>query len=233
MHKLALISDIHGNLPALQAVLEDIDKDEPNEWLCLGDIVGYGPFPSECLNLIRERNIPTVMGNHDAGVCGELNLKHFRGPNQRLIEMTRGMLDPGQLKWLKSLPMQKRNDQWLAVHASPITPEKWVYVDSAIKARKILSEIDQELCFVGHTHIPGMVCAQIGVNGFHKEHKYLINPGSVGQSRDSDFRASYCIIDMNNWTIDFKRVSYNTEKVLTGLNKLGFTRTESHRLLRY
>ncbi|MBO6573718.1 MAG: metallophosphoesterase family protein [Balneola sp.] len=233
MAKLAVISDVHGNLPALEAVLEDLDKLTLDQCICLGDIVGYGPFSSECIDLFIERRIPTVLGNHDAGVCGRLSLNHFRDPNRKLIGIIKRSLGFSQMEWLRNLPLIIKDENWLAVHAEPIRPERWMYVDSAIKARKILTEIDQQLCFVGHTHIPGMVSGQIGVLGFKSEYKYLINPGSVGQSRDDDFRASYCLLDTDNWEISFKRVSYNTEKVLTGLNKLGFSRSDSHRLLRY
>ncbi len=235
MSKLALISDVHGNLPALEAVLTKLDEYSPDNFLCLGDTVGYGPFPSKCIDLIRERNIPTVMGNHDAGVVGELTIKHFKDPNKKLITLTQGMLNSDQLNWLKNLPYTIVNSEqdWLAVHANPKAPEKWEYVDSAIKARTMLGNIDQKLCFVGHTHIPGVVSDQIGVMDFNKEHKYLINPGSVGQSRDGDFRASCCIIDLDKWEIEILRVEYPIEKVLTGLYKLGFSRAEAHRLLRY
>lgn len=235
MSKLALISDVHGNLPALEAVLSKLDEHSPDHWLCLGDVVGYGPFPSECVDLVRERSIPSVMGNHDAGVAGELSTKHFKDPNRKLITLTQEKLNSDQLNWLKNLPYIIVNNEqnWLAVHANPKAPEKWEYVDSAIKARNMLSNIEQKLCFVGHTHIPGIVSDQIGVMDFIREHKYLINPGSVGQSRDGDFRASCCVIDFENWEIEILRVEYPIEKVLTGLYKLGFSRAEAHRLLRY
>ncbi|MEO9885120.1 MAG: metallophosphoesterase family protein [Balneola sp.] len=233
MSKLALISDVHGNLPALEAVLKRIDQQAPDQWLCLGDLVGYGPFPSECIEIIRERNIPTLLGNHDAGVSGRVSLNHFKNPNRKLIEITQGILNQNQINWLRELPLCIEEPGWIAAHAEPLQPNKWTYVDSAIKARKILTEIDQQLCFVGHTHLPGIVSGKIGVTDFNREHKYLINPGSVGQSRDDDFRASFCIINFENWTISYERVEYNTEKVITGLNNLGFSRAESHRLLRY
>lgn len=234
MPLLALISDVHGNLPALEAVLKKIDTYKPDQWLCLGDIVGYGPFPAECIDIIKDRNIPTVMGNHDAGVSGKLTIKHFRDPNRRLIQQTRDLLTEQQLQWLRELPVTlKEDNKWMAVHANPVEPLKWEYVDSAIKARNILATIDTQLCFVGHTHIPFVVSDKIGMLGFNKGHKYLINPGSVGQPRDEDFRASYCLIDTDKWEIKMQRVAYNTEKVLTGLTNLGFSRSESHRLLRY
>ena len=234
MALIALISDVHGNLPALEAVLKKIDTYSPDQWLCLGDIVGYGPFPVECVDLIRDRKIPTVMGNHDAGVSGKLTIKHFRGPNRVLIEKTQELLSQDQLRWLGELPITlKEGEMWTAVHANPIEPLKWEYVDSAIKARNMLQTIDTQLCFVGHTHIPFVVSDEVGSIGFNTKHKYLINPGSIGQPRDDDFRASFCLLDTDKWEIKNVRVDYNTEKVLTGLNNLGFSRSESHRLLRY
>jgi len=237
MSKLALISDVHGNLPALEAVLTELDKHSPEHWLCLGDVVGYGPFPSECIDLIRERNIPTVMGNHDAGVAGKLTIRHFKDPNKKLIVLTQDILSNDQKDWLSNLPYKiaktNKEQDWLAVHANPQAPKKWGYVDSAIKARKMLGEIEEKLCFVGHTHIPGIVSDQIGVMNFNKENKFLINPGSVGQSRDGDYRASCCIIDLEKYNMEILRISYPIEKVLTGLYKMGFSRAEAHRLLRY
>jgi len=234
MPRIALISDIHGNLPALKAVLEKMDSMDPDFWLCLGDVVGYGPFPSECIDILRERNIRTLLGNHDAGVCGKLSVKHFKNPNRKLIKHTQEIISEEQKKWLFDLPYTiSDSDIWLAAHATPIHPEKWMYLDSAVKARKVLSEIDFKLCFVGHTHVPAVVADQIGIINFNKEYKYLINPGSVGQSRDNDFRASCMLIDTDKWTIDNLRVEYNTEKVLSGLIELGFSRRESHQLLRY
>lgn len=234
MALLALISDVHGNLPALEAVLKKIDAYKPDQLICLGDLVGYGPFPSECIDILKDRNIPTVMGNHDAGVSGRLTIKHFRNPNRKLIQQTQKLLTNEQLDWLRELPVTlKENNKWLAVHATPVDPLKWGYVDSAIKARKILTTIDTQLCFVGHTHIPFVVSSQIGIHGFIRDHKYLINPGSVGQSRDEDFRASFCLIDTEKWEIKMERVAYNIENVLTGLTDLGFSRRESHLLLRH
>jgi len=234
MPLVALISDVHGNLPALEAVVKKIDTFKPDQWVCLGDVVGYGPFPSECIDLIRSRNIPTVMGNHDAGVSGNLTIKHFRNPNRKLIQKTQEILSKEQLRWLQNLPETLVDDNnWIAVHANPLEPLKWDYVDSAIKARNILASINAQLCFVGHTHIPFVVSNKIGLLGFNKDQKYLINPGSVGQPRDEDFRASFCLVDTEKWEIKMERVEYNTEKVLTGLTNLGFSRGESHILLRY
>lgn len=235
MPKIAIISDIHGNLPALKAVLKYLDNESPDLWICLGDLVGYGPFPSECVDIIRDRNIPTVLGNHDAGVAGKLSSRHFRDPNRTLIKKTATLLNKEQLNWLQSLPLTIINQEldFLAVHAHPFNAEKWEYVDSAIKARGILEKLDQTLCFVGHTHVPALVSDRIGINSYMKGYKYLINPGSVGQSRDEDFRASCCVLDTDSFTMTIKRLEYNAETVLTELTSLGFSRADAHRLLRY
>ncbi len=232
MAKIGIISDIHANLPALEAVLEFLDNENPDYWVCLGDIVGYGPNPKECIEIIRAREIPTVLGNHDAGVAGRLSTRFFRDPNRKLIELTKELISEDDVAWLSSLPYVLENDSWVAVHAHPSEPEKWQYVDSAIKARRILENLETDICFLGHTHVPGIVSNRVGVNSFRKGFKYIINPGSVGQSRDEDFRASCCIIDTENYTYLNKRLEYNTEKVLTDLTKLGFTRKEAHHLLR-
>ncbi|MEO9884432.1 MAG: metallophosphoesterase family protein [Balneola sp.] len=234
MPKIAVISDIHGNLPALKVVLEKLDHHQPDEWICLGDIVGYGPNPRECLEIIRERGINCVMGNHDAGVSGMLSIKHFREPNRKLIKLTKTLLDEDQINWLKNLPyVFKKNPSWIAAHASPFNPEKWKYIDSAYLAREILTNIEQEICFIGHTHIPSFVSEKIGILNFKKGFKYLINPGSVGQSRDNDFRASCSIVDTDEWILENFRIEYNTEIVISGLTKLGFSRQESHHLMRF
>src|SRR5690554_1119477 len=234
MPKIALISDIHGNLPALEAVLEALDKHNPDIWLCLGDIVGYGPQPAECVQIIMDRKIPTIMGNHDAGVAGKLTLKHFRDPNRKLIEMSQTLLSTEQLEWLRNLPYTLTDTStWIASHATPVDPEKWMYLDSAIRARNVLNEIEYPLCFVGHTHVPALVSSQIGNLNFAKGNKHLINPGSVGQSRDNDYRASCAIIDTDNWKYENIRIDYNKESVVARLNELGFSRSDSRRLMRY
>lgn len=232
MSKIALISDVHGNLQALKEVIKVLEKESPDIWICLGDIVGYGPHPSECINLIRGKNMICVLGNHDAGVAGLLNLKHFRNPNQRLIQLTKELLSTEEIDWLKSLPLSVTQDDWLAVHASPIEPEKWKYLDSAFTVRSVLQEIEQKLCFIGHTHKPALVSDSFGVKEFSRGNKFLINPGSVGQSRDGDYRASCSFIDTSRWIYKNLRIEYDTEPVLTSLMKLGFTRSESNHLMK-
>lgn len=227
MPRIALISDPHANVHALKAVIKVLETESPDFWLCMGDLVGYGPNPSECIQLIREKEMLCVKGNHDAGVTGELSVKHFRDPNRSLIEKTRELISDDQMSWLRSLPLTIVQDNWIAAHASPIEPSKWKYIESAFTARDILNNIKETLCFIGHTHKPALVSDSFKVNTFKSGYKYLINPGSVGQSRDGDYRASCALVDTEEWVYKSIRVEFDLEPVLTRLMKLGFSRREA------
>jgi putative phosphoesterase len=231
MSKIALISDVHGNLMALQKAIKTLEEYSPDIWICLGDLVGYGPFPKECIDLVRSKEMYCVLGNHDAGVIGKVPLRHFRKPNRTLIELTKKLISEDDKKWLASLPYTIVKEDWIAVHASPIKPERWEYIESAFTARNLLNNISQKFCFVGHTHKPVLVSDKIGNNEFKTGNKYLINPGSIGQSRDGDYRASCAFIDTKDWTYENIRISFDIEPVLTSLVKLGFSRNESQRLM--
>lgn len=234
MGKIALISDIHGNLPALENVVQELEKEKPDTWICLGDIVGYGPHPSECIELIRKKNMICVLGNHDAGVCNKLSLKHFRNPNRKLIELTRNLLPDEQLKWLSSLPLTASSDngEWLAVHASPKNPSNWVYLESAFQMRPMLDDLGSDFCFFGHTHRTALVCETIGIKDLQAGHKYFVNPGSVGQPRDGDQRASCAILDIENYEYKNIRTEFDVAKVLMDLENLGFSRREAEHMMR-
>lgn len=232
MSKIAVISDIHGNYPALRAILDTLEQEDPSEWICLGDIVGYGPNPSECIQEIRDRDMFCVMGNHDAGVSGRIGLDHFRGPNRKLIELCQNILSEEEKDWLNSLPLKVGQPDWLAVHASPIKPENWEYLNSAMKMRSLFQEFEQRICFVGHTHQPALVSDTIGMNQFGPDHQYFINPGSVGQSRDGDYRASCAIVDLDEFTYKNIRADFELSRVLSDLEELGFSSREAEHLMK-
>ena len=232
MPRIALLSDPHANLIALEKVIRILEQDSPDLWVCLGDLVGYGPHPSEVIDLIQSKNMLCVKGNHDAGVTGELTIKHFRDPNRTLIEKTRSMISDTQMNYLKSLPYVLEHEEFTAAHASPLEPEKWHYVESAFTARDILNSVDKNLVFIGHTHKPVLVAQGFGKMEFKEGGKYLINPGSVGQSRDGDYRASCAIVDTDKWEYKNIRVEFDLEPALTGLMKLGFSRRAADRLMK-
>ena len=239
----ALISDLHANLAAFEAVLTHIDAQAPDAIVCLGDLVGYGPQPNEVVDLVRKRGIPCVEGNHDAGVNGRMPVGHFREPNQSVIKWTRDHLTPANLAFLQSLPLMldasclsptthhQPPTKVLFVHSSPIEPEKWSYLDSAVKCRRVMEQVDADLVCVGHTHIHGIVAAELGVFGFEKGERYVVNPGAVGQNRDGDLRAGYAMLDLVAWTCDFHKISYPVQETLDAFRSLGMDDATGRRLL--
>ena len=231
MPRIALLSDIHANIHALEGCIFALEKENPDFWLCLGDMVGYGPNPIEVIELIQTKEMRCVKGNHDAGVTGDLSLKHFRNLNRNLIQKTQSLLEKKHIEWLRSLPLVIEGGLWIASHASPINPNEWVYIESAFKARDILAKIEKQLCFVGHTHRPALVADTFGVNKFKEGMRFFINPGSVGQSRDGDYRSSCSIIDTEKWEYKNIRLEFDIDPVLTSLMKLGFTGKEAYHLL--
>lgn len=133
---------------------------------------------------------------------------------------------------MKNLPLILNGNNWVAAHASPIEPERWKYLESAIEIRNMLGNLDKQFCFVGHTHKPSLVPQKLGIKGIKSDSKYLINPGSVGQSRDHDYRASCAILDTENNEFEILRLDYDVESNLSNIMKLGFTLAEANQLMR-
>ncbi len=230
---LALISDIHANLPALEAVLKEIDTHKPDAILSLGDVVGYGPKPAECIDLLQSRSIQNIMGNHDAGVVGKQDLGLFREPNHSLLKWTQEHLSDAQIAYLEQSPYTVISEEFnfLAVHASPVEPVKWRYIQSAIEGRKIIAELQQNVCFVGHTHVPAIIPDRLGVFQVKPGVRYIINPGSVGQPRDQDKRASFGLFNFDAFSYKNVRVDYNKSTVFQQFEEIGISRSDARRLM--
>ncbi len=229
--KIAIISDIHANIEALQAVFSKVDELHPDVIICLGDLVGYGPFPNECIERIREKEISTVLGNHDAAITGSQNMEMFREPNRSLLKWTASQVTKDNLSYLMELPLTMKFDNSIAAHASPSDPHKWPYMDSAVKCRNLFSEFDEDFCFIGHTHVPGLIPEQPGIFRIKSGIRYIINPGSVSQSRDQDKRASFGLMDMNKLEYKNYRVNYSNQKTYERLDDMGYSDKEIRRLL--
>ena len=218
--RIAVLSDIHANLPALESCLIKLDELEFDHVISLGDQVGYGPYPNEVIDTLRELRIPTVLGNHDAGAIGRISLRMFREPNYSLLAWTRENLTDENRRYLLDAPLVMQEDNWIAAHASPINPEQWNYLNSAPLCRDVLSRIDQTFCLVGHTHMPGVVPERIGVFRVKPGYRYVINPGSIGQPRDSSRLASFGILDTEACTWEQYQVPWSREEVLSGFERL-------------
>ena len=218
--RIAVLSDIHGNLPALEAVLEAL-KPYDAVWQ-LGDVVGYGPQPDEVVARLAEENATGVRGNHDAAAVGELDTDSFNDDARAAVEWTADRIEPSTRDWLLNLPQRVVDDPFTLVHGSPRDPT-WEYIFTAAIARANLSEFDTDHCLAGHTHIPavyrekgGRVEGIVVDNGDRLKldsHRVIANPGSVGQPRDGDPRASAMILDADKHTLEWHRVEYPIERV--------------------
>ena len=217
--RYAILADIHANLAALTAVLEDIKgKDGVDELWCLGDIVGYGPEPGECIKLLRQYNPVCVAGNHDLGAVGKLELSYFNPAAAEACQWTAEKLNPVDARYLEDLPKTVQKGDFLLAHGSPMEPVM-EYVMSTSVAEKNFSFFNSQFCLVGHTHVPMAFkqeedsCTSIalspGIGLVMHGHRMIINPGAVGQPRDGDPRASYAIYDSEGHMLRLYRVEYD------------------------
>ena len=217
--RYAVLSDIHGNLESLRAVLADVG-DHADAILCLGDTVGYGADPGPCVELLAERGAIAVAGNHEYAVAGRLGLEWFNRYARAAAEWTVEQLGDDCRGYLGALPLVTEVGDATLVHASPGRPEEWEYVVTAEDGLAAFEGFNTRLCFVGHSHVPGVW--SIGSSGPEYEsravtveleagRRYLVNVGSVGQPRDRDVRASYALWAVDERRIDLRRVAYDVE----------------------
>ena len=222
---LAIFSDIHANLPALRAVLADMEEQGITGRLCLGDIVGYGAFPAACVELLRDAGIRCLKGNHDAAVTRGIEAA---GLMKRMWDWTAEQLDAEQRHWLSELPLVFEQPGFQAVHAMLPVPEDWNYVLNASDADVHFVFQTRPLCFIGHTHFPafwledgeGSLETEITQKVF-PERKQLVNVGSVGQPRDGDPRACYLIYDEAAGEVRWRRVSYDIASAQNAIEDAG------------
>jgi diadenosine tetraphosphatase ApaH/serine/threonine PP2A family protein phosphatase len=235
--RLAILSDIHANLEALEAVLADAHERRCTQFVCLGDVVGYNANPSECLDRVRQLDCPVVKGNHDEEATLSSSSEHFNELAERAIEWTRGALADSDKEWLRSLPLQKRVNDFTIVHATLDTPGHWGYVFSNLDAVSSFTYQRTPICFFGHTHVPMVFVRDQGIRQQRNEHvriepgkKYFINAGSVGQPRDGNWRAAYCIYDVANNLVELVRVKYDVATAQKKISKAGLPQLLAERL---
>lgn len=214
---LAIVSDIHGNLEALETVLADIATHKPDEMFCLGDFVGYGASPNECIDRLRPMIRGAVAGNHDLAACGRLRLSYFNSDAAKAARWTDDTLTPENRAYLQGLPYRDRWSDALLVHSSPAEPEEWHYVLSPYDAEYELAAYEEPVCFIGHSHYPGAFEEAGGKVRYTREaevplvagRRYLVNVGSVGQPRDGDPRAAYLLYDSAKRRATHVRIPYD------------------------
>lgn len=217
--RIAIISDIHANLPALEAVLEHAETLDVSAFWCLGDTVGYGPFPNECVSLVRDRCSIVLQGNHDSGLVGETNVEEFNRDGLKAILWSREIVTKENVAFLAKLPLKAIAEGVTLVHASPHNPGSWNYLLSLHAAQSAFEAFDTDLCFVGHTHVPGIIPEKAlpGRDG----NRTIINVGSVGQPRDGNPAAAFVFFDSATGSYEIVRVSYDIQRTADAIRKAG------------
>lgn len=214
--RFAIISDVHANLEALEAVLADADECKCTHFVCLGDVVGYNANPHECVERIRELDCPIVKGNHDEQASLVESSRDFNELAEHAIAWTRDHLTEEDKEWLRNLRLQRQVRDFTIVHATLDTPAQWGYVFNNLDAAASFTYQYTTICFFGHTHVPMAFVRDDGVKRMKIEQlqiepgkKYFINTGSVGQPRDGDWRAAYCVYDVAANNVEQRRVKYD------------------------
>ena len=229
--RIAIISDIHANLEALEAALADIKTQSVDKIICLGDIVGYGANPNECIDIINQFCPNTLLGNHDAAALGMLSTDNFNIHAKIAIEWTTEQLSDTSKLFLSALPLREEKFDCTFVHATPYEPNMWYYITSLEEAAFNFQFYNSPVCFVGHTHIPIIIVLNPQNEVYiHQDTKintkeiagsrYLINVGSVGQPRDRNPKLCYGIFDVESGEFCYRRVEYNFAKTQAKLKKL-------------
>jgi diadenosine tetraphosphatase ApaH/serine/threonine PP2A family protein phosphatase len=236
---VAVISDVHANWHALEAVLEEVDREGPDELWCLGDLVGYGPRPNPCCVAVERRAAICLAGNHDLGVLGAIDLGEFAGDAAVAARWTRGVLAEGSRAFLESLASSGTRERVELFHASP-RDAVWEYVLSAEAAHVALQLTEAPLVLVGHSHVPLAITLQEdaldgglapdGTDVPLSPGRRLLNPGSVGQPRDGDPRAAWLLLDFEAGVASFRRVAYPVERTQEEIRERGLPDALAQRL---
>ena len=207
--RLAIISDIHANLEALTSAFEMIAAEHVDAAICLGDTVGYGANPNECLDLVRTRCFTVLLGNHDNAAFDLSVAERFTHNAQLSARWTFEAITEDNRSFLRGLVPAMHWEGLMLAHASPNEPEEWNYIISESDARDAFRAFDERICFVGHSHVPVIFSEHGRASALDNNNRYLINVGSVGQPRDRNPKLSFGIFDTVAWTYQNVRVQYD------------------------
>jgi putative phosphoesterase len=214
--RVGVLSDIHANRVALEAVFEDMPP--VDALVCAGDVVGYNPWPGECIDALRERSVPTIMGNHDRAVATGTGFGG-NGMADAGARYARKAIDDEQLEWLRGLPTERTcfEGRLKLVHGHPEDPNRYTY--PALFSPDLLGE--EDILVMGHTHVQAYESYDEGV---------VMNPGSIGQPRDGDPRAAYAVVDLDSLTVEQHRVDYDIDRVVEAVAAAGLPEGTGTRL---
>jgi len=235
--RLAILSDLHANLEATEAVLSDARERDCTHFICLGDVVGYNANPHECVEIVQKMECPVVKGNHDEQASLTESSRGFNALAEAAINWTRAHLTNEDKEWLRDLRLSQQVHDFTIVHATLDTPEQWGYVFNNLDAVASFAYQETTVCFFGHTHVPGAFVRDDGVKRMKVDQltiedakKYFINVGSVGQPRDGDWRAAYCIYHLDKSVVEQRRVKYDLAAAQKKIIQTGLPRMLADRL---
>lgn len=235
--RFAILSDLHANLEATEAVLADAREHNCTHYICLGDVVGYNANPHECVEIVQKLECPVVKGNHDEQASLEESSRDFNALAEMAINWTREQLTEADKEWLRALQFKRTVRDFTIVHATLDTPEQWGYVFNTLDAAASFTYQHTTLCFFGHTHVAGAFVRDDGVRRvkadqlmIEPDKKYFINTGSVGQPRDGDWRAAYCIYNPDGNCVEQRRIKYDLDTAQQKIIKAGLPRLLAERL---
>ncbi len=215
--RYGIFADVHGNLPALKAVLRALQSENPDQYLCVGDIVGYGANPQECLDLVGNIEAISVAGNHEWGVLDKIDLDDFNDLAREALVWTQRHISREARDFLSHLDPTFKNKDLAMVHSTLPYPERFEYLTNFDQLVSMFPFVETPVCFVGHTHVPKIYVeegSQIYEAASFKiemasSARYIVNVGSIGQPRDGNPRAAYCVYSVEEKTIAVQRVEYD------------------------
>ncbi|HEV2841888.1 MAG TPA: metallophosphoesterase family protein [Chthoniobacterales bacterium] len=235
--RVAILSDLHANLEATEAVREDARERECTHFICLGDVVGYNANPHECVEIVQKMECPVVKGNHDEQASLTASSRDFNALAEAAINWTREHLTDEDKEWLRQLRLSQQEHGFTIVHATLDEPGQWGYVFNNLDAVASFAFQETTVCFFGHTHVPGAFVRDDGVKRvkvdqltIESSKKYFINVGSVGQPRDGDWRAAYCIYHLDKNVVEQRRVRYDLANTQKKIIQAGLPRMLADRL---
>lgn len=229
---VAVLSDIHANYQALRAAVDLAEARGAEHLVNLGDVVGYGPDPSACVDLVRAEFSVNVLGNHDAAVAADDGLAALPRDGQEAAKVHQLLLSEEQIAWLRSLPLVATAYDATFVHAAPKEPERWPRLSSFGHVRAQFDAFETPICFVGHSHKPAVVSNSIGVLRVRPGHRFLVDVGSVGQPRDRDPRLSFALFDTDAFSVEIIRAHYDHARTSVRVRELGLPASLGDRLRR-
>ena len=236
--RYGIISDIHGNLEALEAAIDALSREKIDRYLCVGDIVGYGADPGECIEKTKSLNPIIVLGNHDAASAGITDTEKFTDAARKAVIWTKKNLKESDIAFLKGLSLIYKNEDLVLAHGTLHEPEKFHYMLDDVTARETFNLMTRAICFVGHSHAPGIFSYKGDrLDYFYKEKTKLsrgelliVNAGSVGQPRDGDPRLSYSVYDTEALQVELKRITYDIPKAQKKIVDAGLPAFLAYRL---